>query len=1139
MDGIETEELLSATLYRASADSSGEGVPISTVVDRLSGSGQRLSRQVEFAVAVETLVARGLVQRETTDDGDRLVLTDEGRAHASDVFERLAQRHIEVAEGDDRREMTVSDAAAAFDRSPVGVLVDCSADGVYYGDDRVEDGGIVGREVERERFEAVLDRVRESGDGEVLRLVGPGGNGKTELANAFLAATPEEVETVQLTSREAESEPFQLLRDAFAQLGVENPIEAGGFDVDDADAFEAQQTGLFTDITRSLTPDSGTRVLVFDDVNRADRATWEYLADLSERLADRSLVVVLSHRPGTIPEDASIHPEAGLEETCIELTGLDWEETRRLIQQVVGRRSVPDDFGDAVQERTGGTPLFVETTVQTLLETGQIDPDLGRYPTDPEGFDLPEAATETIQRQTDALEGDVREILEWVAVAGGYVPMSLVADAAEDTPGRVRTVLDTVTGTGLLDQEARDDERWVTFRNEVFGDALADRLAESEREHRHETIARLLEGTVPDGDSDQQWTADRAATIGYHHERSGDLGSAIEWYEDAADRATDVYAHETAVEYYYRVIEIARLADDIGRVLSANEQLAEIYTTTGEYEQATKHCQFVRERADDSAGARSRRTARLAARIHNARGEYDEAIEAATAELDSGDASSLEQCRLHHVLAQAHIAQSNYERARETAQRQRDLAKALDSPALEADARRVLGGVARREGTYEQATAHHEHCLDIAREIGDRNGEAESLRNLGAVAWSRSEYDRAREYFERSLVINEKIGNRQGMADSINNLGNVAWVSGKDDRGREYYERSLESYRNIGDRHGEAKVLNNLGSIGLKQGDRDRAHEYFEQSLESYREIGDRNGEAKAQHNLGALGFLRGAYDQARELLTESLAIKQEIGVRSTEAKTLNELGKVAFRQGDYDRARELLTESLAIKQDIGDRDGEAKTLCNLGDLTRGAGHREQAREYYEHALDRAREHGFTVQEALGLRGLCAIERQQVDSDRASDHVERALTLIEESGTRSEIAQVRLEGGKLALARSDIDTARQRIETASETFEEIAIPYWYGRSRQLLGTLEHQTGKTATAREHLKRAVDTFEEIGAVADTLQTLELLVDLCQETGDETAEEWSQHAVAVLADAPEATAEAHGEWVDRQTGTSGDTQ
>jgi phosphoribosylamine-glycine ligase len=61
----------------------------------------------------------------------------------------------------------------------------------------------------------------------------------------------------------------------------------------------------------------------------------------------------------------------------------DPDETRELIEQVVGRRGVPTALADAVHERTGVTPLFVETTVQALLETDQLDPQLQWYPTDP------------------------------------------------------------------------------------------------------------------------------------------------------------------------------------------------------------------------------------------------------------------------------------------------------------------------------------------------------------------------------------------------------------------------------------------------------------------------------------------------------------------------------------------------------------------------------------------------------------------------------------------------------------------------------------------------------------------------------------------------------------------------------------
>jgi len=124
---------------------------------------------------------------------------------------------------------------------------------------------------------------------------------------------------------------------------------------------------------------------------------------------------VLAHRPGTLSDDAPIHPAAGFDETAFEVTGLSRDETGQLIEQVVGRRPVPAAFADAMYERTGGTALFVETTVQTLLETDQLDPQRQWYPTDPDEFDLLETLEWLVERCRQ--QGDDATVREWYQTA--------------------------------------------------------------------------------------------------------------------------------------------------------------------------------------------------------------------------------------------------------------------------------------------------------------------------------------------------------------------------------------------------------------------------------------------------------------------------------------------------------------------------------------------------------------------------------------------------------------------------------------------------------------------------------------------------------------------------------------------------
>lgn len=164
MESVATEDLLLATLL--TDDGASGGTALSTVLERTSGSGQRPSRQVEAAVAVERLDTQGFVRRESDGSDERLRLTEEGRSRAEEVVDRLPDVPVEVVEDGERRESTLERAAERFGRSPASIAADCSEAGVYHDRERTVDREFVDREDERAReyLEESLGIHREIGD---------------------------------------------------------------------------------------------------------------------------------------------------------------------------------------------------------------------------------------------------------------------------------------------------------------------------------------------------------------------------------------------------------------------------------------------------------------------------------------------------------------------------------------------------------------------------------------------------------------------------------------------------------------------------------------------------------------------------------------------------------------------------------------------------------------------------------------------------------------------------------------------------------------------------------------------------------------------------------------------------------------
>jgi len=1128
MAALSMEKLVLAALDSGSVADTGvtRGRSLSALTEAVSGRGQRLSQRVTIAVTIETLTEQGLLRRETVDGEERLVSTEEGIERAASARKELLATEIELVDGETRRRLPIRDAAAELDRSPVALAAETSSEGVYHRRDREPAEGLVGRDDEQEKLARVLERVRQDRQGEVVIVHGPSGIGKTTFADELLEDPAAGVDIVRARCPEAGDEPYQPLREALASLDPDpDPFAATGLEVDDPDSYQTQQAALFHDVTALLSPESGVRVLFLDDIGMADAATWSYLEYLGERLSEHPILVLGTHRPGTLPEDPPIVSGAdGPPTTRIELTGLNPRETERLIEQVLDQPGVPGEFVDAVQERTDGNPLFVKTTVETLLERDQLDPQFRWYPDDAAAIDLPDAVRETVTEQIGLFGESPRELLEWVGIAGEPVPLAVLASVAGVSEQRVVAIVDTLGDAGLLDWMGDHDR--VTIRNTVVREALVEGIDPAELERRHGALAETLAETVVDGDPQQaSHNAEGAATIATHYEQAGEAEAAIEWYEEAAERATDVYAHETAIDQYHRVLEVARSAEMAETVLSTGQRLAEIYQTISEYEQASRHVQFVRERTPESDTTRRRRNSRLAAEIAVRRGEYDRAVREATDALDSWEDPDREQCRLLAVKADAEMYQGDYEKAAETSQQLRDLAEQRDAPEIEAEAVRKLGKIARRRSEYDHAHECYLEALETYRAVGDRHGEADALNSLGIVADHQSDPETAREYYDGALEAYRVVGDRHQAAKVLQNLANIDDRRGNDEQAWEAYKKALETANSVGDPSLVGAIRMNLGITAAQRSEYEQAREYAGTALETLEAIEQSRPSAVARGALGSILVETGEYDAAREHLEGAVEVLETIGDSLHRGSVLSELGHLARKQGRYDCASGYYQSALDAVEAVGNQMVAADIRAGQGQLC-----------YRRRAYDRAREH---CEAALGLfpdghpdssnpsrtLGLIAIEKDEFD--RAREHLETATSLAD---SPHRVAQARAGVGRLELRTGNPEPAGEILGEAIDTFERIGTVHDAARARYLLGCVAAETDDHATARERWERALDTFTEIGAVPDAIESLETLVVLDRERGNQSeAVAWCDRALSLI-ETSDATTD-RGAWFHEQ--------
>jgi diguanylate cyclase (GGDEF)-like protein len=217
-----------------------------------------------------------------------------------------------------------------------------------------------------------------------------------------------------------------------------------------------------------------------------------------------------------------------------------------------------------------------------------------------------------------------------------------------------------------------------------------------------------------------------------------------------------------------------------------------------------------------------------------------------------------------------------YEAGRDACQKGLRLYQSMEDRYGIAQILHVLGVIAYQSGSYAEAEKHTRESLVIFRQVGDTWNLALAFINLGNVESELGVYQQAQDYYRQALELFEQVGDLSGKAAALNNLGDVARELIEYDQAQAYLQQSLLLYQQLGNRYGQSVAMCNLGEVLNRMNESSRAHKILEQSLAICEETGNRTGMAYALATLGAILTQQGEYEKARQSLCQALALALE-----------------------------------------------------------------------------------------------------------------------------------------------------------------------------------------------------------------------------------------------------------------------
>jgi tetratricopeptide (TPR) repeat protein len=338
-----------------------------------------------------------------------------------------------------------------------------------------------------------------------------------------------------------------------------------------------------------------------------------------------------------------------------------------------------------------------------------------------------------------------------------------------------------------------------------------------------------------------------------------------------------------------------------------------------------------------------------------------------------------------------------------------------------------LGQLRYNAGDLDGAAETFTNALNLARGLNDPLGEANARLRLATVLTVRGALDEAAVNIDRAQLIGHNLKDPLAEALAAIYRGTMQYQSGQFEEAERNVAAALNLYRQLGIAHGEAEALGWLGGIQLETGRYEAAEANLSLARDIHRQCRDRVQEAGTIYFLGAVQRDAGKFDAAAENLRLALQMYIDAGDQFGQAGVLSQLGRLEveraiqepMRGSDQEHARAALTKALELYRSFDTKIGEAEVLNNLGRLTLSAGNTAEARPYLDQALALAEETGSTPEQARALEaiGMCQYESgeraQGVESLRLalaiyqeikSPHAHRVVSLLSKQPSGEDVS---------------------------------------------------------------------------------------------------------------------------------------
>ena len=290
-------------------------------------------------------------------------------------------------------------------------------------------------------------------------------------------------------------------------------------------------------------------LLIVEDLHWLDQESQALLDLLVESMSNATIMLLVSYRP-----EYSLRWGGRLNCQQVRLDALSYETANEMLSAILGES--PDLFPlkELIIETTGGTPFFMEETVQALFDEGALKRPNGtvKLVRPLASLRIPPTVQTILAARIDRLRNDEKHLLRTLAVLGREFVLSLVRAVAGRSEDELdRLISNLQLGEFVYEQPSISDVEYI-FKHALTQEVAYNSILLERRKQLHEDVGRAIELLYPSS------LDDHVAELAHHFSRSSNQEKAVKYLRLAGTQALTRGALPQAVENFENALGLLK-----------------------------------------------------------------------------------------------------------------------------------------------------------------------------------------------------------------------------------------------------------------------------------------------------------------------------------------------------------------------------------------------------------------------------------------------------------------------------------------------------------------------------------------------------------------------------------------------------